>query len=1314
MKKITLLFIATLFSALSFAAVPRVMAYDLKSEMDTPAKGFTKFTFSTNTKPTKAYLIFYYAGAEVMRVDITTQAQKKLKDATYTIRTSDLPELTNMKWAIEVQGEAIGSVACVNDLNKVNIYGFNRPQGVAIDNNPESDFFGRTYISLPKAGGSSDTYGAYGDTKAGIVVFDAVHNRLASGVTATGSVLGDETFGVHRVAVNPINSKVYYTKSIASNTAIYELAPNATDVLTDGGTAVNVIAGLGLTRADGVCFAEDGTMFVVDYARYSGGTLGDIYKVKGNSKTLFCENIAANQPNSLAYDGKGGIWMVQQRGAAGSDPSPLVHINASGTADFKLSTNINNWFTTSNITKGGCVAYNTKDNVIAIGGYGKVMLFQVSEVDDKPTLASKIGEYVVKSGGTAEVNGLAFDYAGNLVVMSRTTERMHYLVVPTTTNSCTTPAKSSLQVNGPAICRVMPHDLTLLDNGDSYTFSYKTNVYAQSGNLVILKKDGKTVEKTFALPTPIVKNKTHQITIAKTDLPKRLGMNWGIELTGKSVPKYSYLQEVSDQTREIYDFYNMMGVLVDNNPESDYFGKIYIQATLTGKSDGATARADAQKAGLFIYNQWLDELNPTSNVGIQPSLPSGYSIGSSNQFNRLAIDPTTNNITYCYAESGKPAVFSMDRANLTGTPTNLLEGQSGITRSIAHCFDADGNLYVMDLPGSGQIFKIDKDGNKTKFGELTSKYVAVNMALASDGRGGLWVAQNRGQIDGYYQLVHYNKSGTVDYAVYQGSDHGFTGNSTRGALAYDVERQVLAQGRNGSVILFDVTYDASTGVPTLTQQSLVASIGHNNIDGLAFDYAGDLYVVNSGKEKFYKFTIPTNNNTCLVPAKKSLTLDYPVNYLTYELNGGQYNEYGWESKGDICLALEADYNATYGTSKDWVQEMDGEIQYNINGTWMSEEEAKGQAATVTGFLQASTYNTTDNLKKLVETTMMDKYGWLKDVIEANRTAQSVAGELSEAIYRKELSAFFLCSPAHSSWPASSSHEAMGDVATFQSYWGQSFPNPSYTFTEVTLNNPYKEDYEFQGWYNTSDFSGAKLTTIDENTTGTLYAKWHQIVVDEEADNTTALAPYEGQLVEKVFVKRNFEPNKCYTLTLPFDMNASQIEDVFGNATVYEFYNLVEQNAEELYLEFIPTSSIQAGEPCLVVTPSGSFDANDGFMIEDVIISTTPQPVQVGAVTMMPVLDNGYEMTSSNEYYVWNGGLYCAGTYNMTSKGLRAYFVSSSPLPVRARVVLKDNEVTSIPLVGVETGTQVRKIMKDGQIIIIRGEEQYNIQGQRID
>ena len=1314
MKKFTLFLIATLFSAMSFAAVPRVMAYDLKSEMDTPAKGFTKFTFSTNTKPTKAYLIFYYAGNEVYRKDITTQAQKQLKNATYTIRTSDLPELTNMKWAIEVQGDKINSLARVNDVNNVGTYGFNRPQGVAIDNNPESDFFGRMYIALPKAGGSSSTYGAYGDTKAGIVVFDAVHNRLASGITATGSVLGDETYGVHRVAVNPVDGKVYYTKTIASNTAVYELTPDATNVLSDEGTAKNVISGMStITNANSLCFDKDGAMYVLGNAGYDGNTdtyTGKIYKVKNGTISEFTKEYYrwASKDNSIVSDNRGGFWVAQQR--TNFDACDvLAHVNSNGERDYRITKTINNTLlptktngTNVNASYRGQVAYYTIDNsngILAFGGGGKVSVFKVTyNASGVPTLTTWQTISLISSSWNANVDGLAFDYAGNLVVMSATDERLGLYALPTDNNSCTTPAKSSLQVNGPATCRVMPHDLTLVDNGDSYTFSYKTNVYAQSGNLVIFKEDGKTVEKTFALPTPIVKNKTHQITIAKTDLPKRLGMNWGIELTGKTVPKYSYLQEVSDQTREIYDFYNMMGVLVDNNPESDYFGKIYVQATLNGKSDGATTRADNQKAGLFIYNQWLDELNPTSNVGIQPSLPSGYSIGSANQFNRLAIDPTTNNITYCYAVSGKHAVFSMDRANLTGTPTNLLEGQSGITRSVAHCFDAEGNLYVMDLPSDGQIFKIDKEGNKTKFGESTSKYVATNMTLASDGRGGIWVAQNRGQIDDYYQLVHYNNLGTVDYAIYQGSDHGFTGSSTRGALAYDVERQILAQGRNGSVILFDVTYDASTGVPTLTQQSVSASIAGNNIDGIAFDYAGDLYVVNSSKEKFQKFTVPTNDNTCLVPAKKSLTLDYPVNYLTYELNGGQYNEYGWESKGDICLALEADYNATYGTSKDWVQEVDGEIQYNINGTWMSEEEAKGQAATVTGFLQASTYNTTDNLKNLVETTMVDKYGWLKDVIEANRTAQSVAGELSEAIYRKELSAFFLCSPAHSSWPASSSHEAMGDVAAFQSYWGQSFPNPSYTFTEVTLNNPYKENYIFDGWYNTSDFSGTDLTTIDENTTGTLYAKW------------TAH-----------FYTRTITNGEYGTICLPY---------ASSNYTGAEFYEISYMELEAdgvtprgIWLDQVADdATLEAGKPyifkgtstLLTVYYEGDEVLNP---VEGVagLTGTFTKIVDLNTSDPSNTLEGNY-MIDQNQ--MWLCGTGCWLNPNRAYIDYTTIHANTTPkskIPGRRRVCMGttgENTATGTEN-AVTPQVQVTKIIENGQVVIIRNGEKFNAMGQRL-
>lgn len=42
-----------------------------------------------------------------------------------------------------------------------------------------------------------------------------------------------------------------------------------------------------------------------------------------------------------------------------------------------------------------------------------------------------------------------------------------------------------------------------------------------------------------------------------------------------------------------------------------------------------------------------------------------------------------------------------------------------------------------------------------------------------------------------------------------------------------------------------------------------------------------------------------------------------------------------------------------------------------------------------------------------------------------------------------------------------------------------------------LNNPYKSNYDFGGWYTTSDFSGTKYENISNAPNGTLYVKWTQ-------------------------------------------------------------------------------------------------------------------------------------------------------------------------------------------------------------------------------
>ncbi len=232
----------------------------------------------------------------------------------------------------------------------------------------------------------------------------------------------------------------------------------------------------------------------------------------------------------------------------------------------------------------------------------------------------------------------------------------------------------------------------------------------------------------------------------------------------------------------------------------------------------------------------------------------------------------------------------------------------------------------------------------------------------------------------------------------------------------------------------------------------------------------------------------------------------------------------------------------------------------------------------------------------------------------------------------------------------------------------------------------------------------KVTCVTEKT----------VTIDENADNTTALEDYDGETVTAT-VKRDFTANKTLTLTLPFDMNAAQISTFFGNAKVYEFNNVVEYNATEVHLQFAPVTSITAGKPYILVTPTaGGYDAEDGFTIEGVKIDLSWTPVTLGGVTMVPVLDAGSTLDQSDEYFLSDNALYCAGTYPRSISGLRAYFKSASGSPIRARVVFQDNEATSIPMVEAQPENKVRKVLKNGQLIIIRGEEMYNVQGQRID
>ena len=425
--------------------------------------------------------------------------------------------------------------------------------------------------------------------------------------------------------------------------------------------------------------------------------------------------------------------------------------------------------------------------------------------------------------------------------------------------------------------RAWAYDLSLTSESESYTFTFKATT-AATATLILSDEEGNNVG-TLDLGAVVAGSNT--FTYTTDQLPKAGKMNWAVKLAGEAIAAGATLSRVPDKEGESYDFYMPQDVAVDNNFESAFFGNIYVAQATAGGTGGYNTRGTKMKAGVYVYNQMLHELNPDSLVGYVPSNvtldQSAQTVTTAkttrNQMHRLAVNPLTNDVAFAYNISGSTAVWSMNPENLNGSAVNLLAGVSSISAANSLCFDEEGALYVLCGADGGVITKI-VNGEATQFAKNTLWANADN-SLVSDGKGGLWVGQNRYSVDANNVLTHVNSNGESDFAVNSSSSDEIkawfsnaNGNASyRGQIAYDPARQILAFGGNKKVSLFRVSYDAND-VPTIEYWLSTANIG-TNIDGLAFDYAGDLYVVSASAERLYKYAVPTNDNVCTTPAPKA-------------------------------------------------------------------------------------------------------------------------------------------------------------------------------------------------------------------------------------------------------------------------------------------------------------------------------------------------------------------------------------------------------------------------------------------------------------
>ena len=414
---------------------------------------------------------------------------------------------------------------------------------------------------------------------------------------------------------------------------------------------------------------------------------------------------------------------------------------------------------------------------------------------------------------------------------------------------------------------------------DGYNLKFTLNEAATS--VIVNIYNGNDVVKAIeagALPKGL-----QTVSVLFADLPEGT-FTWKVTAMTTGIDRP---MKISDNTQPQLQFYSPRGVAVDNSFESPFFGRVYATETVPGAVTNRTT-----KDGVYVLNSALQDV---TGQGAN-SYAGGVTWGGASSPMRLNV-----------AEDGKvyisdwsdahPGVWIMDPADPTvfkpvfeglTKATSGLSGKDGVNvhGSIAHC-------WVTGTGEDTKLFTFDEDyldatatsaGNLLQYniGNLTAPWQSApsavvyndilngnlqqnfNSCIAPDGRGGWWISQNRAE-DAILipSLIHVGADGMVNFN--SGKTPSLIGNSVSGGMAISYDGTRLAMGCKDEVKIFSVTF-SETGVPTLTRlHSIKPAMGANSA-GLAFDRAGNVYVISNSSERLGVWALPKIDNTFLTPA----------------------------------------------------------------------------------------------------------------------------------------------------------------------------------------------------------------------------------------------------------------------------------------------------------------------------------------------------------------------------------------------------------------------------------------------------------------
>ena len=393
--------------------------------------------------------------------------------------------------------------------------------------------------------------------------------------------------------------------------------------------------------------------------------------------------------------------------------------------------------------------------------------------------------------------------------------------------------------------RVYAYGLNQTD-ADNVTLTFKTNVTAKSAN-IILSADGK---EDVTVPATSTDGKNWTAVIEpSSEFAADVTYNWKAEVSADAISS-----AVCVYTKA---FNRPSSLSVDKNPASPYFGNVYVSENV-GYSNGSTS------TGIYAGDASISEMNVHAIENIvgdgstRSSLPRSMTVASDGKVIVSACDATVNGL------------YSIDPADFTASEIFAGKKVFGV--------GAKGNdIYYVEANADNTGYNISSTNSEfTSIASSIKDYgnFAGHNAIVPLEQG-MWVYFSDVNGVDANQLHFVDYTGEIKWSVGEGNKVG----TERGAMAVDEKSGLVTYySKANGFILYNYTFDAegsiTVGEKQVMPNSVISAANGTRSEAMAFDYAGNLYVVSSGAEWLKVIAMPTDKNTCATPANEDMTVSF--------------------------------------------------------------------------------------------------------------------------------------------------------------------------------------------------------------------------------------------------------------------------------------------------------------------------------------------------------------------------------------------------------------------------------------------------------